>query len=470
MSVARRAPTLRRTLITITVLVTVLSLVTASLMVMLTTYLQHVTEELAASVESVHLTEQIRIELLLLHTRATDPIIRWKYEVGLQRKLVDARRFATTPEEVALLEHAREQTEKYIAASRAPETTGEELDDLEAKAYDALERLVDINVAQSQEAYRAATRWEALANAQGVGSSALLLALAAWMLWWLKARAFPPVLALGRVMDRFAAGDRGARAAEEGPEELREMARRFNDMASALAAQRQAQMAFLGGVAHDLRNPLSVLKMAAAVVERSGPLPPEPVVRRTLDMVKRQSSRMERMLGDFLDMANIEAGRLDLRLQEQDACELVRHVVELFESTSLEHVLNISTPDAAVPIRCDPMRIEQVVTNLVSNAIKYSPKGGAVDVSLRGAASEVIFEVHDHGIGIAEDDQRRLFEPFRRLERSEASVPGMGLGLFVVRRIVEAHGGRIDVESALGEGSMFRVVLPRAARPELPPG
>jgi signal transduction histidine kinase len=174
------------------------------------------------------------------------------------------------------------------------------------------------------------------------------------------------------------------------------------------------------------------------------------------------------MVGDFLDMANIEAGKLELRFQEQDVCQLVRNVVALFESTSPNHDLRVSTPAAAVPLRCDPLRIEQVVTNLVSNAIKYSPEGGAVGISLRVVREEAVIEVRDHGIGITRGDQRRLFEPFRRLHLSRETIAGVGLGLFVVRRIVEAHRGRIEVESAVGTGSTFRVALPIGDGAEAP--
>ena len=108
----------------------------------------------------------------------------------------------------------------------------------------------------------------------------------------------------------------------------------------------------------------------------------------------------------------------------------------------------------------DHVRIEQVLTNLVSNAIKYSLAGSVVEVSLQRQAGQIELCVVDHGMGIAPKDLARIFEPFRRVGLSNGNVPGVGLGLFVVRKIVEAHGGRIDVESTLGRGSTFRVVLP----------
>jgi signal transduction histidine kinase len=113
-----------------------------------------------------------------------------------------------------------------------------------------------------------------------------------------------------------------------------------------------------------------------------------------------------------------------------------------------------------VILRCDPLRIEQVVTNLTSNAIKYSPRGGAVDLVLQRNHHEVITTVTDHGVGMTEEDSRRLFEPFRRVGLSAETAPGVGLGLYVAKRIVEAHQGRVEVESKPGQGSTFRVYLP----------
>jgi signal transduction histidine kinase len=238
------------------------------------------------------------------------------------------------------------------------------------------------------------------------------------------------------------------------------MSRRFNEMADALAVRRQLQVAFLGGVAHDLRNPLAVLKLSLALVPPDQPLPPERRLRQMMEKIARQITRLDRMAGDFLDMAKIEAGELELKLGEHDACELVRHVTALFADTPAERRLRTTLPRIAVQLMCDPLRMEQVLTNLISNAMKYSPEESVVDLSLEEQASAVVFTVVDHGVGIPENEQQRVFEPFRRAGMSKETVPGVGLGLFVVRRIVEAHGGRIELSSAEGVGSTFRVHVP----------
>jgi signal transduction histidine kinase len=142
--------------------------------------------------------------------------------------------------------------------------------------------------------------------------------------------------------------------------------------------------------------------------------------------------------------------------------------VEQFQAISPGRHIELSLADDEVPLVCDGLRIEQVTANLVSNALKYSPAEAPVRVSLRRADGEARLVVADHGLGIAEEDQGRLFEPFRRVGLSAEAIPGVGLGLFVVRQIVEAHGGRISLTSAPGRGSTFRVHLP-LARSEPPP-
>jgi signal transduction histidine kinase len=135
---------------------------------------------------------------------------------------------------------------------------------------------------------------------------------------------------------------------------------------------------------------------------------------------------------------------------------VLREILQLFDGTLTDRPLSVRVPDRPVPIRCDRGRLEQVLTNLLSNALKYSPAESAVEV--RGG--EAVFRVTDHGIGIDPRDLPRVFEPFRRVGLSRETVLGVGLGLFVVRRIVEAHGGRIEAESQPGQGSTFRVFLP----------
>jgi signal transduction histidine kinase len=270
-----------------------------------------------------------------------------------------------------------------------------------------------------------------------------------------------PLLAITRDIARFAHGNENVRTVPSGARELRDMAATFNDLADRLARQEKDRLTFLGGVAHDLRNPLSALKMAAEVARQSKqPTSPERALQM-LALVGRQVEHLDRMVGDLLDSMRIESGRLELRREPSDVGRLVLQIVELYRPGSRAHEIAFVEPVEAVVADCDPARIEQVITNLVSNAVKYSPDGGRVTLAVFTERSEVVVSVSDEGIGVSPEDRERIFEPFRRSGRSRELVPGVGLGLSVARKIVAGHGGTLEVESRIGAGSTFRVRIPR---------
>ena len=177
----------------------------------------------------------------------------------------------------------------------------------------------------------------------------------------------------------------------------------------------------------------------------------------------RQVDLLVRMISDFLEVSRIEAGQLKLSKEECDARAIAVHAADLFQAASSMHELIAKVPDRPVPVVCDSLRMEQVTNNLVSNAIKYSPAGGRVEVTVERRGSEVVWEVRDTGIGIPLHEQAAIFEPFRRGNVTREAIPGVGLGLATARRIVAAHGGRIELTSAPGEGSTFSVCLPAGA-------
>jgi signal transduction histidine kinase len=238
------------------------------------------------------------------------------------------------------------------------------------------------------------------------------------------------------------------------------MAASFNAMAGALAEQHRVRLVYLAGIAHDLRNPLAVLQMATEPIEPGTPFPSEEQVRRTLAVVHRQVTRLNRMVGDLLETARIEAGQLSLDVEPHDLRQVVDDVHDLFRGTSQIHTLAVEVPDAPLLVRCDPVRIEQTLSNLVSNAIKYSPSGGEVRIVARAIGDRAVVSVTDQGIGIAPEDRDHLWQPFRRAGKSTGMIPGVGLGLSIARRIIEAHGGELTVESTVGVGSTFSFTLP----------
>jgi signal transduction histidine kinase len=442
---------LRRNLTIALYVLGTLALVAAISLIVYTTYMSDAVTTLADALRSVYLAQRAEIDLLA-HARATNPVSTAMFEQDLQEKLDQAKEYAEGEREVETLTRASRQVQAYLDRThKSPEIPKSSHPEFEP-AVDALREVVDINLSHADLGELQAQRLDWWGDRIGMTVAALLVIGVGGVSIWLVLYAFRPVFAIRNAMREFALGNTNARAPERGPAELRIIAAQFNVMADSLARQRENQLAFLAGVAHDLRNPLSVLKLATMTTS------PDRV-----PIMKRQVDYLDRMVGDLLDASRIEAGQLELRPKQEDARGLVCEVYELFRDLSPVHQLSIDVPDKPVILYCDALRIEQVLNNLVSNAIKYSPKGGPVEITLEDFEGEAVISVTDYGLGIPSDQRNRIFEPFRRARLTKEYIPGIGLGLSVARRIVEAHQGQLDVRSEEGKGSTFFVHLPHRA-------
>lgn len=278
--------------------------------------------------------------------------------------------------------------------------------------------------------------------------------------WLLHRKLYRPLVDLDASIARYVEDPTAKnRASETGPTEIRRIARTFNEMVDKLADQEKREAAFLAGIAHDIRNPLMVIRGSAELLLEASP-PTETARERACGRIIRQVQVMERMLSDFVDARGIESGLLELSPAPNDLCELAREVTDRFRPAAPKHSLLVEAPAAPITVSCDGLRLEQVLINLITNAIKYSPGGGKVVVRAETRDGWAILAVADEGIGIPPEKVRAIFEPFRRIAPSSSGIAGSGLGLAVSKRIVDSHGGRIEVESEVGHGSTFRVLLP----------
>lgn len=222
----------------------------------------------------------------------------------------------------------------------------------------------------------------------------------------------------------------------------------------------KARDEFLIVASHELRTPMTSLSITVQTLLRNAArLGVPPALITSLERADRQSQRLARLVGELLDVTRLQAGVLDLQMQEVDMRALLDDVVKRLEPEFARagSRLSIEGP-SSVPGRCDPSRVEQVVTNLLANALKFG-QGRPVEVRLEDDPSRTQIEVRDHGIGIAPDVLPRIFDRFAR-GVSERHYGGLGLGLFITRGIVEAHDGAIHVASELGNGTRFVVELP----------
>jgi len=452
--VGPKARSLRDTLTAVGLLAAVLALVGAALVVGLAAVLHRATLAIESSTEGVRLSEEAKIDLIY-HAQSTDPAVRADLGSRLQRELTHAESYVTTDREQELLDGARDRVRVYLAADSDPD--GE----LWKAAQIALDELVTLNVVQARAEIARSARVDRLSNLAGAGFGAGTVVLSAVFVLWIRGPLLRPLFDLSRTVEAYGSGELEARASVAGPRELQEIATRFNEMASSLSRQRDERRALIAGVVHDLRNPLSTLRLAVEVVRSDRRAETGESTRRVFQRIEGQITRLERMLSDLLHAARDENLELDLHLERRDVRDILRTALRQLEVTNAERV-QLELPTQELWADVDPLRIEQVVHNLIGNAIKYSPAGTDVRVTLGPTDDAVWLTVADHGVGMTEDEIRRAFLPFQRGVATR-DIPGVGLGLSVVRRIVSRHGGSIDLDSTPGAGTTVRVRLPREA-------
>ncbi len=220
---------------------------------------------------------------------------------------------------------------------------------------------------------------------------------------------------------------------------------------------------FLAMLAHELRNPMSTISAAVTLLQRMA-LPQQ--AEKAKKALERQTRQMSKLVDDLLDISRITRGKLkldkeplDVRLAIERAAEMIRPQIE-----ARRHGLSVAIPDNTVMVLADPLRLQQIFTNLLSNAAKYTDEGGKISICLRKQAGQAIIQVRDNGSGIPKELQQRIFDPFQQAEATMSKARGgMGIGLAIVKRLTEMHGGAVEVESeGLGKGSLFTVRLPLA--------
>jgi signal transduction histidine kinase len=300
------------------------------------------------------------------------------------------------------------------------------------------------------------------------GSAALILLFA----FYLSRSIAQPVREAATGATQLAGGDLSLRLSQSGPGEIGELTTAFNRMAESLQRARveleeqnarlreseRLKSDLVNTVSHELRTPLSgVLGFTKLLLTREFD---SETRRHYLGIVDAQARRLSQLIDDFLDVRTIEEGRFDRTRDRVDLGTLLRDEATLYSLQSEKHELVLDLPDTPLPVMGNADRLRQVIGNLISNAIKYSPQGGRVQVTASVRGDAVRFEVRDEGIGIPTEQQPRIFTKFFRADAAASGITGTGLGLAVSRDIVESHGGQVGFMSAEGEGTTFFVELP----------
>ncbi len=218
---------------------------------------------------------------------------------------------------------------------------------------------------------------------------------------------------------------------------------------------------FVSIVSHELKTPVATILGYAETLARPDAHWSPAVAREMAETITDEARRLDRLITDLLDVSRLQAGALPMRVEAVDVAALAQRVAERFQIQTTAHQIIVHFPDNQAAVAGDALRIEQVLDNLVSNAIKYSPQGGRIRISGQVRQSRMVISISDEGIGIPATEQGRIFDAFYRVDdRSTRKTGGAGLGLFLARAIVERLGGEIWVDSAPGQGSTFHIALP----------
>ena len=327
-----------------------------------------------------------------------------------------------------------------------------------------IQKLNQFNLFRAESLERDVRTEQKTAVALGTGllGAIILLVPVLWIL--IRHFIYIPVNNLNRALSKFP-DNQLTRAPTDGAIEFQSIAQAANSMMQAICDQKQTQIRFLAGVAHDMRNPLGAIEMSLAEI-KSDNLPQDDM-RTMIDIIFRQTSYLSQMTGDLLDATRVESGDFTLKKTVCSLSRVLNDSIQLHRSNSTIHTIIFEGPEN-LQVLCDPVRISQVANNLINNAIKYSPQGGTITVALRFLSNRSVeFSVRDNGIGIETKDLKKIFQPFQRTDRTNATIPGVGLGLSVSKKIIESHGGQIRVEQLEAGGTLFVARVPTGIQPGL---
>lgn len=290
------------------------------------------------------------------------------------------------------------------------------------------------------------------------GGLALVLAVAAFLILarWAVRTVRATTVPLGEIMAgvaRMGAGEVGVQVPERGPRDVQALASAFNAMSERLAATEAQRRRLFADVSHELRTPLTVLQGNLEAM-LDGVYPAD---REHLELVRDEAQQLERLIDDLRTLSLAEAGALALNREPVDLAELAREVAAAFATQAATAAVGLSVEaDAPVELELDPHRVRQVITNLVANAMRHTPPGGRVTISVERRTDQVRLEVRDTGSGMAPEETAQAFDRFWR----SGERAGAGLGLAIVRDLVRAHGGEVWIESEPEAGTIVTCELP----------
>lgn len=270
-----------------------------------------------------------------------------------------------------------------------------------------------------------------------------------------------PIVALTRTIQKMGKGDLSVRVPEKGSGELRDLAVSYNAMAEQLEAMDRSRNQFVSNASHELKTPLATMKILLESVLYQPDMPVE-LRGEFLSDMNHEIDRLTSIITDLLTLTQMDDGRMKLHIEQVNLSELAEETLRMLHPMVQERGQTLKErifPD--IHLEGDRSKLSQVIYNLTENAVKYTPDGGKIQVSLTQKGKNVVLTVQDNGVGIPKEDQSHIFDRFYRVDKARSrETGGTGLGLSIVRQMVQLHGGTIRVDSEMGQGSTFTVELP----------
>jgi signal transduction histidine kinase len=284
------------------------------------------------------------------------------------------------------------------------------------------------------------------------------IAVAGALAWYLSRRLTRPILVLSKAADQVAEGRYDVEIPQGGRDEIGHMADRFGQMAERLREANELERNFLMRVSHELRTPLTAIRGHVGALREGLADDPESQ-QESLEVIAEEASRLERLVGDVLDLAKLDARRFTVREEEVDLGRVLERAYAAFGEEARRRGIDYrQNANGGAVIYTDGDRVLQIISNLLANAFRWTPDGGRIELELDSDNGDVSVAVADTGPGISAEEAERIFRPFWSRDGG-----GTGLGLAIAHELANALGGRIEVDSTPGRGSRFRLVLP--ARP-----
>ncbi len=434
-------------------------------LVLMTKKLQSMNNRILIDSRALELGHRLVIEIIKEQSRSLSSQVtkkKHKSTINLMEadKLVgEISRISVLPENRNVLNDVENQYEIYKAikiAENHQSVTGTiyTADNLlkAVENYRNLERKqLDRTIASSDKLDSLIDRWSMILIIS------MALVLAAGSLAVLN-RIMRPTYALMRSTEKIGQGDFFVRVPVYHDDEIGMLCNAFNDMADGICRLENERMNFIAVIAHDLRNPLSVITLAARRIKRKIPASGDEAL--WLERIIEKSEYIDNLIGNLMETLHLESGSFKLQIEEFELLSLIRDIVKVQSELVKNYRFSI-VGDSECVMQGDTHRLKRVFENLLSNAVKYSPENTTVTVSVEKKDADVSIKIKDEGAGIESDEIKDIFQPFTRLPRTEKMAPGTGLGLFSAKLIVEAHDGKLNLfGNCDGSGTTAEIILP----------